>query len=162
MARTGPMDPDVDAQDPARRRRRTVDPAALGVIAVGGVLGSEARYALGLAAPHASGSWPVATLVINVSGSLVLGALMVVLTELTSPHRLIRPFLGVGVLGGYTTFSTAMVDAQELLRAGRPAVAMAYLAGTALAALLAAALGVALVRGIAAAWIRRRRRRETR
>ena len=96
------------------------DPAVLAAIAVGGILGSEARYALGLALPHAAGAFPVATAIINVSGSLALGALMVVLTELVTPHRLVRPLLGVGVLGGYTTFSTPMVDVQQLLRAGRP------------------------------------------
>ena len=153
------VDPDVDLHDPAQRRRPAVEPAVLGAIAAGGILGSEARYALGLAVPHAAGSWPTATFVINISGSLVLGALMVVLTELTSPHRLLRPFLGVGVLGGWTTFSTAMVDVEQLVRAGRPVVAVAYLVGTAVAALLAAALGSAAVRLGSSGWRRRRRRR---
>jgi CrcB protein len=48
-----------------------------------------------------------------------MGALMVTITELTSPHRLVRPFLGVGVLGGYTTFSTYCVNLQQMLAASR-------------------------------------------
>lgn len=157
-----PVDPDVDLHDPVQRHRPAVEPAVLGAIAAGGILGSEARYALGLAAPHASGAWPVSTLVINISGSLLLGALMVVLTDLTSPHRLVRPFLGVGVLGGWTTFSTAMVDVQELLRAGRPATAGAYLVGTAVAALLGAAFGAAAVRLGSSGWRRWRLTRRSR
>jgi CrcB protein len=156
---TSPVDPDVDLHDPVQRRRPAVEPVVLGAVAVGGILGSEGRYALGLAVPHASGGWPTATLVINISGSLVLGALMVVLTDLTSPHRLVRPFLGVGVLGGWTTFSTAMVDVQQLVRAGRPLVGAGYLVGTAVAALLAAALGATAVRLGSAGWRRWHRRR---
>jgi CrcB protein len=156
MARTSPVDPDVDLPASTRRSSARLDPGVLGAIAAGGVLGAEGRYALGLAVPHPAGGWPMATLLINLSGSLVLGALMVVVTELTSPHRLLRPFLGVGVLGGYTTFSTAMVDVQQLLRAGRPLVAVAYLFGTALGALFAAWLGTALARAAAHGWGRRR------
>ena len=92
----------------------------LGAIAAGGVVGAEARYTLGLALPHAVGTWPWSTLLINVSGCLLIGVLMVVITELVKPHRLLRPFLGVGVLGGYTAFSTYAVDALSLVtgRAG--------------------------------------------
>ena len=158
MARTGPVDPDVDLHDSAQRAARALDPAVLGAISVGGILGSEARYAVGLAAPHAAGAWPTATIVINVSGSLLIGALMALLAELSTPHRLIRPLLGVGVLGGWTTFSTAMVDVQQLVRAGRPLVAGLALVGTPVAALLAAALGAWAVRGAAA--VRRRSRAE--
>jgi CrcB protein len=162
MARTSPVDPDVDLPTSTRRARPAVDPAVLGAIAIGGALGSEARFALGRALPHAAGSWPTATLLINVSGSLVLAVLMVLLTELTSPHRLLRPFLGVGVLGGYTTFSTAEVDVRQMLHAGRPLLAAAYLLGTVVAALLAAWLGTTLARTAAAAWGRRRARRARR
>jgi fluoride exporter len=155
--RAAPVDPDVDPQLPAQGRTRAIDPAVLAVIAVGGIAGSEARFALERWAPAGDGAWPAATFVINLSGSFLLGALMVVLTELTSPHRLLRPFLGVGVLGGYTTFSTAMVEVPGLVRAGRLPVAIAYLLGTAIAALLAAALGAAAARSTAGGLRRVRR-----
>jgi CrcB protein len=158
--RSAPVDPDVDLHVPAQRRARAIDPAVLGVIAVGGVLGAEARFALERWFGTGDGAWPLATFGINLSGSLLLGALMVVLTELTSAHRLVRPFLGVGVLGGYTTFSTAMVEVPELMGAGRPGLALAYLVASAIGALLAAALGAAAARAVAAS--RRRTRRSRR
>jgi len=150
------MDPDVGP--PVARRQRTLDPAVLGVVALGGVAGSEARYALRLWSPGGDGGWPWGTWTANVTGCLVLGALMVVLTELTSPHRLLRPFLGVGVLGGFTTFSAVMVEAPALLLAGRPGTALGYVAGTAVAALVAVALGASAVRAVAAGWRRLPRR----
>lgn len=158
-ARTEPVDPDVESPVVRSRFVHARDAPVLAAIAAGGILGSEGRYALGLALPHGSGGWPAATFLINVSGCLLIGGLMVVLTELTAPHRLVRPFLGVGLLGGWTTFSTAMVDVVQLTRAGRPVVAAAYLVGTALAALLAAVLGSVLTRAAAAGWRRVRVRR---
>jgi CrcB protein len=135
-----------------------VDPSLLAAVAAGGVLGAEARYALSLWHPAQPGHWPLTTWGINLAGSFLLGTLTVVLTELTSPHRLLRPFLGVGVLGGFTTFSTAMVDVLQLTAAGLPGLALAYLIGTALGALAAVLLGTLAVRGTAAAWTRRRDR----
>ena len=159
---TDPADPDVGRAPPPSRFLPVRDLPVVAAVAAGGVLGAEARYALGLAMPHAVGAWPTATFTINVSGCLLIGALMVVLTELTSPHRLARPFLGVGVLGGWTTFSTAMVDVVVLVRAGRAPLALGYLAGTLVAALVATALGVALARSAAAGWRRVRVRRAAR
>jgi CrcB protein len=78
-----------------------------------------------------------------------MGALMVTITELTSPHRLVRPFLGVGVLGGYTTFSTYSVDIQQMLAASRPGLALTYLVLTPLAALAAVWAGANIIRLLA-------------
>lgn len=97
----------------------------LGVVAFGGVLGAQARYGIELALPSGAGM-PWATLIVNAAGCLLIGALMTVLLELTAPHRLARPFLGVGVLGGFTTFSGYAVGVQALLVDGRPAVAAAF------------------------------------
>jgi CrcB protein len=145
----------VELRVPAPRRRRSWNPAVLAAIAAGGALGAEARYAMSLVVPHSAGQWPWATWLVNVSGCLLIGVLMVVILELTSPHRLVRPFLGVGVLGGYTTFSTAMVDVQQLALAGRTGVALGYLLATLAAAVLATFTGAALSR---AATQRRRAR----
>jgi fluoride exporter len=140
------VDPDVDLHVPAQRAQRWADPALLGVIAAGGVLGAEARFALERAFPAPAGGWPVATWVINVAGSLLIGVLMVVVTEVVTPHRLVRPFLGVGILGGFTTFSTAMVEVVALLRDGALLLGFGYLVGTAVSALLAVALGAVVTR----------------
>lgn len=127
----------------------------LAVIAAGGVLGSLARHGAASLQPDSdSGAgWPWAILVVNVSGCLLIGVLMAVLLDLTAPHRLLRPFLGIGVLGGYTTFSTYVVDTQRLLADGRVLAALTYFLVTPVLALLAVWLGTALTRAL-----RRRRR----
>jgi CrcB protein len=127
------IDPDVDLGDPSQR---LADPAwqwdLLAATAIGGILGAEARHGLSLAAPHHDQQFPWSTLLINVTGSLLIGILMAVLLALPSPHRLARPFLGVGVLGGYTTYSTFALDVQRLLLHHRPLVALDYVALTVL------------------------------
>jgi fluoride exporter len=155
-----PVDPDVDLHVPAQRRQRRWDPAVLAAIAAGGVLGAEARYGMSVLIPHQPGQWPWGTWLVNISGCFLIGILMVAITELTSPHRLVRPFLGVGVLGGYTTFSTAMVDVQQQALAGHAAAALAYLVTTVTAAVVAAFAGVTVTRAAAALWRTRRARRE--
>lgn len=121
----------------------------LAVIAAGGALGALARHGVQTALPAAPGGFPWATFLVNVSGCLLIGVLMVVITEVRTAHRLVRPFLGVGVLGGYTTFSTYVVDTQRTVAAGAPATALVYLGATLAAALLAVAAGVRLTRRVA-------------
>jgi CrcB protein len=111
--------------------------------------------------PHQPAQLPVATWLVNTSGCFLIGVLMVVVTELTAPHRLVRPFLGVGVLGGYTTFSTATVEVQQLAQNGRAGLALGYLLGTVVAALTAAAFGMALTRAIGTVRVGRRAGRGT-
>jgi fluoride exporter len=84
--------------------------------------------------------------VVNVSGCLLIGLLMVSIVDVRRPHRLIRPFLGVGLLGGYTTFSTYAMETQRLIQAGDPHVAFAYFGGTVVGALVAVQVGVLLAR----------------
>src|SRR4051812_151660 len=102
---------------PARRRKLLGHPVeVLGAIAAGGVIGAEARYGLDC---RCRTRLPWATFLISAFGSLLIGVLMVVIVELLDAHRLVRPFLGVGVLGGFTTFSTYAVDALLLTDARR-------------------------------------------
>ena len=106
--------------------------SALAAVTVGGVLGAEARYGLTLALPVQTGRFPWSTLLINLTGSLLIGVLMAWLGRQATPRPLLRLFLGVGILGGYTTYSTFAVDVQQLLEAGRPLTALGYLAATVL------------------------------
>lgn len=115
-------------------------------VSVGGAVGALARHGLGLALPHAPGAPPWATFAVNVSGCLLIGVLIVLVTEWRPVHPLVRPTLGTGVLGGYTTFSTYAVDAHLMVAAGRPVAAAAYVAGTLVAALAATWLGIRLAR----------------
>jgi CrcB protein len=142
-----PTDSDVDLRVPAQRRELRRAPwAVLGAVSAGGVLGALGRYGLSVAWPHRSGGFPWATFVTNVSGCLLIGVLMVLVVEVWSAHRLLRPFLGVGVLGGYTTFSTYAVDVQQLVAAGAARTGLLYLAGTLVAALAGVYAGIALTR----------------
>jgi fluoride exporter len=115
-------------------------------VSVGGVLGAEARYGVGVGLPHGASAFPWSTVLINASGCLLIGALMVVLLELTSPHRLLRPFLGVGVLGGYTTFSTFSLDVARLAHEHRMLVAFGYLVATLVACFAAVFVGTVAAR----------------
>ena len=116
------------------------------VIAAGGALGGLARWALNSVVPSTEGAFPWSTFVENVTGGLLLGAVMVVLLDVRAPGRYARPFLGVGVLGGFTTFSTYTSETRALLLDGRAPVALTYLFGTAVACLVATWLGVLLTR----------------
>jgi CrcB protein len=137
-----PVDPDVTraADVPPPRIHRDV----VGVIAVGGALGALARWGVAEALPHDSGRFPWDTLSTNVCGCLLIGVLMVLVSERVPRQRLVRPFLGTGILGGFTTFSTYVVDTRTLVAADRPAVAAAYLVGTLVAGLLAVVVGLRL------------------
>jgi CrcB protein len=137
-----PVDPDVDPHLARKRRELSRTPwSVLGVVSAGGALGALGRYGLATAWPHPPGRFPWATFGTNVSGCFLIGILMVLITEVWSAHRLIRPFLGVGVLGGYTTFSTYTGDVQQLVAAGAARTGLLYLAGTLAAALAAVYLG---------------------
>ena len=129
----------------------------IAVIAAGGALGALARYAVESAFPHPVTGLPTATLLINVTGCALIGALMVLFADVWAAHRLVRPFLGTGVLGGFTTFSTYVVEAQRLIALGRPRLALVYLIGTAVAALIAVQLGVTATRLVTRRAISRRR-----
>jgi CrcB protein len=115
-------------------------------VSLGGAVGSLARWALAAAMPAGRAGFPWATFITNASGCLLIGVLMVLVTEVWAGRRLLRPFLGIGVLGGYTTFSTYTVDVTRLVSAGRAGTALAYLAGTAVAAFVAVYLGTVAAR----------------
>jgi fluoride exporter len=120
-------------------------PADLGAIAVGGGLGSLARYLLSATFPAGHG-FPWAIFAVNVSGSFLLGVLMVYLQEVWPPRRFLRPFLAIGLIGGYTTFSTYAGGVMTLLTGGATALAAAYALCSILAAVVAVWCGVQAAR----------------
>jgi fluoride exporter len=146
------IDPDVDLSDPAQRGAESATQWDLiAATAAGGILGAEARYGLSSALSHHDQQFPWSTLLINSTGCLLIGVLMAFLLELPSPHRLARPFLGVGVLGGYTTYSTFAMEVQRLLLHHRPLLALVYVALTVLGCVAAVGLSSALTGRIVAA-----------
>lgn len=116
------------------------------VVALGGVLGALSRWGVSLGLPHAPGSWPWATVTVNLTGCLAIGVLLAVLLARFPDHPWLRPFLATGVLGGYTTFSTFAVDVVQLVEAGRAGVAVVYLLVSVLGGLVAVVLGLAVGR----------------
>ncbi|MEU8508538.1 fluoride efflux transporter CrcB [Streptomyces brevispora] len=124
--------------------------AVVAVIALGGAAGASARYAASLQWPTATDGFPWTTLLVNVIGCAVIGVFMVVISEVWAAHRLVRPFFGTGVLGGFTTFSTYAVDIERLIDGGRARSGLAYLGLTLLAALAAVWSAVWLTRRVLA------------
>ena len=148
------MDPDVDLSGPDQRAELRPHPARLlSTISAGGALGALARYGIGSAWPHDPAGFPWATWTVNVTGCLLIGVLMVLVTERFRAHPLVRPLLGVGFLGGYTTFSTYSGEVQQLVTAGAARTGLLYLFGTLVTALAAVQLGITVTR-----WATRRHR----
>jgi fluoride exporter len=136
------VDPDLDV--PPQPRLAPV----LAAISAGGVLGALARFGLSTAWAHDPAGFPWATWTINVSGSFLIGVLMVLISRFWPSRRLIRPFFGVGILGGYTTFSTSVVDVQQVAAHGAPGVALVYLGATLVGALIAVWAGTVLTSAV--------------
>jgi fluoride exporter len=114
--------------------------------ALGGALGALARWALAAAMPHSPGGWPWSTLLVNLVGCLAIGVLLAVLLERFPDSRRLRPFLAVGVLGGFTTYSTFAVDVVELTGAGRAPLAVAYVLASVLGGVFAVVVGLTIGR----------------
>ena len=118
-------------------------------VAVAGALGALARYGLGgFIANRNHGAFPIETLVINVTGSLVLGFLFVLLTERFLPHPALRTALTVGFLGAYTTFSTFSLETFRLIEDGAIGLAVLNVGASIAAGLVAVYLGVVVGRAL--------------
>jgi CrcB protein len=118
-------------------------------IAVAGAFGALARYGVeGAVSDRAGGSFPFGTLVVNVSGALVLGFLFTVLTDRFSAPTWLRIGLTVGFLGAYTTFSTLMYETFSLFHDGVPVRALANLVGSVVLGMIAVYVGVVIGRAV--------------
>lgn len=118
-------------------------------IGVAGALGALARYGLdGAVSRRLPASFPWGTLVVNVSGALVLGFVLTLMTEQLSTAPWIRSALAIGFLGAYTTFSTLTYETYRLLEDGAVGLAAANILGSAAAGLVAVYLGVVAGRAL--------------
>jgi len=115
-------------------------------ILVGGALGTVARYLLEAHHPLAPGDFPWVTLMVNLTGSLAIGLLLPLTEHLTHRVPVVRVFVVVGFLGGWTTYSTLAVDAVLLARHGDAATCVAYLVATVAGGLALVVAGHALGR----------------
>jgi fluoride exporter len=123
-----------------RRRSHRVHGRLHAAIFAGGVAGALARAGLAEAIPWNGHSWPWATFVVNVAGTLLLGYFATRLQERLAPSTYRRPLLGTGFCGALTTFSTFQVELIELTRNGAAGTAASY----ALASLALGLVGVYL------------------
>ena len=147
-----PIDPDLSPTDPAepsaghrparRARRSRAQPDVLAAIALGGALGAPARYEITRLITVPAGGFPWDIFWINISGSMVLGFLLVLIIERLPPSKYLRPFLAVGFLGAFTTYSSYMVGASTLIKDGHTATGVVYLFASALAGFVAVWLGI--------------------
>lgn len=108
-------------------------------VMLGGAIGSGLRYGVGLWLPGLSQGFPWATLFVNLSGSLIIGVVLALVLRGALPEGA-RLFWAVGVLGGYTTFSSFSIETLSLLEQNRIAAAMLYSVGS-------------LVLGLGAVWL---------
>lgn len=122
-------------------------PGPLAALGVGGALGTLARYGLEHAVVADPRGFPWATLTVNVVGSFLLGAVVTVVVGRLPRDRYVRPLLAVGFCGGFTTFSTFVVEIDQRIQHGSTTVAVAYLAVTVVGGLGAALAGITLAQG---------------
>jgi fluoride exporter len=123
-----------------------IDRRELAAIFLGGIIGALARLGLVEALAPAPGEWPWATFVANLVGALALGYFTTRLQERLPLSAYRRPFLGTGLCGALTTFSTMQLELLELLDHGDGGLAAAYAAASLTAGVLAVAATTNLVR----------------
>lgn len=119
----------------------------LAVIFAGGCVGGYARYAVTTAWSTSRDAFPWSTLAVNVAGAFVLGIVVVLATNPHRPRHL-RPLVGTGFCGALTTFSSVVVATDELAAHHHVPTAVAYVAVTTVAGLVAAATGLAAGRAL--------------
>lgn len=119
------------------------------LVGLGGFLGANARYILGVWLIGRLGpSFPFHTLLINVTGSLAIGVIVVLLTERLMADPAWRLLLVIGFLGGYTTFSSYAFEVLALVEAGEWLQAGWYVLGSNVLGLVAAYAGMVVARGL--------------
>lgn len=132
------MNPDTAAHF---RRRRLMRPGPVPTVLAGGLVGSGIRAGFGELFPARPGTFPTAVLVINLSGSFLLGLYLVRRERSISGPNSLR-FWAIGVLGSLTTFSAFSVEVVELVDAGHPVAALWYVAVSTIGGLVSALTGL--------------------
>lgn len=137
-----PFDPDLGATAGMAGRQWAI----LAAVSAGGAMGGTARYGVERALPAPENGFPWATFTVNIAGAFVLSIVLVLIVTLGPQRRYLRPFLAIGILGAFTTFSTWMLEVHDLAAADRIGLAGAYLGSSLLAGLAAAGAGLLVAR----------------
>jgi fluoride exporter len=115
-----------------------MEPRFILAVAIGGACGSVTRYLVAIGSAKLFGpQLPWGTLIINITGSALIGALAGLFATRWDVSQTIRIFLVVGICGGYTTFSTFSLDAWYLLERGQTMASVAYMLGSVVLSLAA-------------------------
>ena len=158
-----PLDPDIDTEEDRRHRTEAGSPFAelrrrrlprlhrdiLVVVFAGGIVGGLARYGMTKAWPAPDAGFPWATFVVNTLGAFGLALLVALIADALAPRRLLRPAVGTGFFGAFTTFSSVVTTSDHLMAHGHAQTGWVYLGGSTLAALLAVSFGLSLGRAVA-------------
>jgi fluoride exporter len=135
----------------ASRKGGALNVQLLAAVAIGGSLGSVARYLVAIGAGRLVGTeFPWGTLVINIVGSFLIGVFAESFALSWNASQAMRVFLTVGICGGFTTFSTFSLDAIVLMQRGELWAAGAYIAASVALSILALSGGLLLVRALTA------------
>lgn len=118
------------------------------LVMTGGAIGAAARYGLARAIPSASAGWPWPTFIANVAGGLLMGLLAAFIVRNGVVDENIRLFAGVGLLGGFTTFSAFSLEMAQMVERSELALAGGYAMASVLIALAALFAGLALGRAV--------------
>jgi CrcB protein len=122
----------------------------MGQVLVGGVFGAAAREAMEQAITTPKDAFPLATFVVNLSGAFLLGVVLEALVRSgddSGRRRTARLVAGTGFMGAFTTYSTFALEADLLLRAGHPVLALGYVVATLAGGLAATGAGIAFAAG---------------
>ncbi len=119
------------------------------MVALGGATGAVARYLVGVGATRFIGAgFPWGTLIVNIVGSFIMGALIAALALRYSVSNEMRAFLAVGILGGFTTFSAFSLDFAVLMERKDFGLAMLYLGSSVGLSILALFAGLSVARTV--------------
>jgi CrcB protein len=126
-----------------------MNPQLIVAVAIGGAIGSVARYLVGIGSGKLFGvGFPWGTLIINVTGSFLIGAFVGLFATKSDLPQVARVFLTVGICGGYTTFSTFSLDAWYLIERGQTAASTAYMLGSVVLSVAALVAALHLIRAL--------------
>jgi len=123
--------------------------AIVGTVFLGGCLGGIARYGVTRAWPTPQHAFPWATFAINANGAFVLALLLVVVNDVLPPTTYVRPLLGTGFCGAWTTFSSITASTDQLAAHSHAGTAILYLVGSLAVGLMAALAGLVTGRSLA-------------
>ncbi len=121
----------------------------IGAVAIGGAIGSVARYLVGIGSGKLFGTaFPWGTLIINIVGSFLIGVFVESFALRWNLPQVARVFLTVGICGGFTTFSTFSMDSYLMMARGELWPAAAYVIGSVLTSIIALFGGLQFIRAL--------------